>query len=74
MPACVADFKWGDGLVTNNSQVSWEKTLRGVLASLDDDEFNLFLAKVVIKASGAGVVGKDLTEKVVLLRELRGVK
>ncbi len=71
MPVCVSDFDWGSKCLTLNSVKEWEKTLKLVLVGLDEDEFNLFLAKVVIKASGAGVVGKDLTEKVTLLKDLR---
>lgn len=71
MPTCVSDFEWGSKLVSLSTEKAWEKSLKGTLSGLDDDEFNLFLAKVVIKASGAGVVGVDLTQKVALLRELR---
>jgi hypothetical protein len=71
MPACVTDFNWGKDMTGLNSEKAWEKSLKNVLVGLDDGEFNLFLAKVVIKASGAGVVGVDLTSKVTLLKELR---
>lgn len=74
MPACVTDFNWGKDMLTLNSEKAWTKSLSGVLSGLDDDEFNLFLAKVVIKASGAGVVGVDLTEKVGILRGMRESK
>lgn len=41
------------------------------IKSMDNGEFNLFLAKVVITASGKGVVGADLTEKIAFLKGLR---
>ena len=73
MPACVADFSWGANLLSLETEESWQKSsLPKVLRNLDGDEFNLFLAKMVIKASGMGVVGTDLTEKVAWFKELRG--
>ena len=72
MPACVADFNWGGNFLTLGTEEAWGKSsLKDVLMGLDDDEFNLFLARVVIKASGMGVVGVDLTAKVAWLKELK---
>lgn len=48
-----------------------EKSFIQMLRDLDESEFKILLAKVVISASGQGVVGADLTEKIAFLNELR---
>jgi hypothetical protein len=41
------------------------------LQKMDEAEFRVLLARVVISASSKGVVGADLTEKIAFLSELR---
>lgn len=71
LPACATDLEWGDKFVSLNSERQWGKSLGSVLQKMDEEEFNIFLAKVVIRASGAGVVGVELTEKIAWFRAVR---
>lgn len=71
MPACISEFEWGKSLSTVDLENDWEKSLKGIFAKMVEAEFNVFLAKMVIKASSAGVQGVELTEKVALFKGLR---
>lgn len=69
VPACLATLG-KDGLVASGDE--FEVSLREVIKKMDNTEFNVFLAQVVIKASsGQEVVGAQLSAGVVWLKELR---
>lgn len=71
MPDCVSGLSWGKELGNIEGEEEWKKTLESNLCELDEEEFDVFLAQLVIKASGKGVVGKDLTGTIELMREWR---
>lgn len=49
----------------------WEKGIMKAIKKMDGDEFNLFLAQVVMKAASKQIMGVDLTKQIVALKELR---
>ncbi len=51
--------------------VDLEEGLKKAIKKMDGDEFNLFLAQVVIKASSKQIMGVDLTAQILALKELR---
>lgn len=71
MPECVASFEWGGKLTKGKGEISWKKAIKEQVNGMDDQDFDVFLAQVVIKASGKGVVGKDLSDIVEVIRGLR---
>ncbi len=71
MPACVANFPWGGEFSGVTSQKKWENGLKVKIKAMDDAEFDLFLAWVVMSASKEQLMGVDLTEKINFFRELR---
>lgn len=71
IPDCVAGMSWGEGCSDVEGVGAWKKTLKERLCDLDEEELDLFLAQIVIKASGKGVVGKDLTGAVEMLKKWR---
>lgn len=72
MPALAEQFNLGVTSLTGSSRVAeWEKSIKKAIRKMDEDEFNLFLAQVVIKASSKLIMGVDLTAQVQALRELR---
>ena len=71
VPECVSRFEWGSGLKKLEGKVKVQKTLKTVLKDLDEAEFDLFTAQLVIKASALGVVGVELTEIIGWFKELR---
>lgn len=56
---------------TKGSVRALEMGLRKVINKMDEDEFNVFLAQVVIKASSKAIMGVDLTKEISLIRALR---
>ena len=71
MPACVSNYPWGSEFSAELSIKKWEKGIKEKIQAMDDSEFDLFLAGVVMSASKALLMGKDLTDKINLFRELR---
>lgn len=71
LPACAEGFGWGGDLCKKTGNGEFKTGLCEVFQKMDDSEFNMFLAKVVIKASGSGIVGVDLTERIGELKDLR---
>jgi hypothetical protein len=71
MPTCVANYPWGKEFSDDFSQKKWEKGLKEKIKAMDEAEFNLFLAGVVMSASKLQLMGVSLTEKINLFRELR---
>lgn len=72
VPGCVGGFEWGAGFEKLRGRVLVQNSLEEVLKGLDEAEFDLFTAQLVIKASGMGIVGTELTEIIGWFREVRG--
>ena len=53
------------------SQKKWESGLKSKIKAMDEAEFDLFLAGIVMSASKLQLMGVTLTEKINLFRELR---
>lgn len=53
------------------SQKKWQDGIKTKVQAMDDDEFDLFLAGVVMAASKAQLMGVSLTEKIEYFRALR---
>ena len=70
VPECAKSFKWGENLAVG-SKTELQKSLKSVVKNLDEAEFDVFTAQLVIKASGMGVVGAELTEIVTWFQGLR---
>ncbi len=60
-----------DKVNTKGSVRALEMGLRKVIKKMDEDEFNVFLAQIVIKASGKAIMGVDLTKQIEIIRTLR---
>lgn len=71
VPTCVKSFAWGANLSATTSKSQLQKSLQTLVKDLDEAEFDLFTAQLVIKASGMGVVGVELTKIVTWFQELR---
>lgn len=74
MTVCVSEFSWGEEALKQVKAKNWQKTFASFVKDMDEAEFKVFLAKVVIEASGQGVVGTDLTDHINTLRDLRASK
>lgn len=72
MPACVENFSWGSGLSDCATEEEWGKGLKSEVKKMDEGEFDLFLAEVVMLAARKQIMGVDLTEKIEFLKGLRG--
>ena len=53
------------------SAKKWQDGIKAKVAAMDEDEFDLFLAGVVMAASKAQMMGVMLTEKIEYFRSLR---
>ena len=71
MPACVASYPWGSEFTAEMSQVKWQKGLKKKIQMMDEGEFDLFLASVVMTSAKAQLMGVELTEKITFFRGLR---
>lgn len=71
LPDLIGQFKLGGGLTGSTKVADWEKSIKKAIQKMDVDEFNLFLAQVVIKASSKQIMGVDLTAQIQSLKELR---
>jgi len=72
MPACVENFSWGSDLSDCGTEEEWGKGLKSEVKKMDEGEFDLFLAEVVMVAARKQIMGVDLTEKIEFLKALRG--
>lgn len=70
LPGLEAQFDLEKGLAAKNLS-TLEKGLKKTIDKMDNDEFNLLMAQVVIKASAKQIMGVDLTAQIMALRELR---
>lgn len=71
LPDLVEQFSLGKALTATSKTGDWEKGLVKAIKKMDTDEFNLFLAQVVIKASSKQIMGVDLTAQIQALKDLR---
>lgn len=71
LPDLVSQFNLGKDLTATSKTGDWEKCLVKAVKKMDVDEFNLFLAQVVIKASSKQIMGVDLTAQISALKDLR---
>lgn len=56
---------------TKGSIATLETGLKKVIKNMDVDEFNVFLAQVVIKASSKQIMGIDLTKQIMAIKALK---
>lgn len=71
MPGLVTRFCWEKSVLVKFEKEGWEKCLRGMIKKMDDDEFNLFMAQVVMTAASKQIMGVDLTAQIGLIKALR---
>jgi len=71
MPACISNYPWSKDFAPNMSPKKWEEGIKSKIKTMDDSEFDLFLACVVMGASKEQMMGVSLTEKIEFFRNLR---
>ncbi len=71
MPTCVMQFPWGNEFNAKMSVKKWEENIAVKVAKMNEDEFDLFLAAVVMQSSKDQMMGLLLTEKIAFFRSLR---
>ena len=71
MPASIANYSWSKDFPTGISVKKWQEGIKAKVQEMDDDEFDLFLAGVVMASSRAQIMGVLLTEKIEYFRMLR---
>ena len=71
MPVCVANYPWGKLLAGCGTVEAFEKSLKKQVRMMDESEFDLFLAGIVMESARKQIMGVDLTAQVELLRGLR---
>lgn len=71
MPASIVNYSWSKDFTPAMSQKKWQDGIKAKVQAMDEDEFDLFLAGVVMAASRAQMMGVSLTEKIEYFRGLR---
>jgi len=71
MPACVTNYSWGTEFAAEMPVEKWQKGIKAKIQGMDEAEFDLFLASVVMLAAKEQLMGVELTEKVNFFRDLR---
>lgn len=71
MPGLAARFCWEKDFLVKFERDGWEKCLKNVVKRMDDEEFNLFMAQVVMEAAGKQIMGVNLTEQIEVIKALR---
>lgn len=71
MPASIVNYSWSKDFTASMSQKKWQDGIKSKVQAMDNDEFDLFLAGVVMAASRAQMMGVTLTEKIEYFRQLR---
>jgi hypothetical protein len=71
MPASIVNYSWSKDFTASMSQKKWQDGIKAKVQAMDNDEFDLFLAGVVMAASRAQMMGVTLTEKIEYFRQLR---
>ena len=71
MPASIVNYSWSKDFPAGMSTKKWQEGIKSKVQKMDGDEFDLFLAGVVMAASRAQIMGAVLTEKIEYFRSLR---
>lgn len=71
LPDLAVRFELGKEVTQATRVADLERGLKKVIKKMDDDEFNVFLAQVVIRASAKQIMGVDLTKQIESLQGLR---
>jgi hypothetical protein len=71
MPACVANYSWCGEFTASMPEAKWQKGLKAKIQVMDEAEFDLFLASVVMLSAKEQMMGVGLTEKINFFRSLR---
>jgi len=71
MPACIASYSWGGEFAPEMTPEKWQRGLKSKVRAMDDAEFDLFLASVVMISAKEQLMGVELTEKINFFRSLR---
>ncbi len=71
IPECVSKYPWAGEFTAKMSVKKWQEGIKAKVQVMDENEFDLFLAAVVMQASRDQMMGVDLTEKIAFLRNLR---
>jgi hypothetical protein len=71
MPGLSKKFCWEKSFLVKFEKEGWEKCLKELVRRMDDEEFNLFMAQVVMEAAGKQIMGVDLTEQIGVIKALR---
>ena len=71
MPASIVNYSWSKDFSPGMSLKKWQDGIKTKVQAMDDDEFDLVLAGVVMAASRAQMMGVTLTEKIEYFRALR---
>jgi hypothetical protein len=71
MPGLATKFCWEKSFLVKFEKEGWEKCLKELVRRMDDEEFNLFMAQVVMEAAGKQIMGVDLTEQIGVIKALR---
>ncbi len=71
MPGLGSQIAGGVTLSAICDRKGYEKGIKSFIKGMDEDEFNLFLAQVVMMASSKQIMGVGLTEQIVFLKTLR---
>ena len=72
MPASIVNYSWSKDFSAGMSIKKWQEGIKAKVQAMDSDEFDLFLAGVVMAASRAQMMGVGLTEKIEYFRTIRG--
>jgi len=71
MPACISKYSWSKEFSAEMSPKKWQENIAAKVKAMDENEFDLFLACMVMQASKDQMMGVGLTEKVAFFRSLR---
>ena len=71
MPECVSKYPWAGEFTAKMSLKKFQEVVKAKIKAMDENEFDLFLAAVVMQASRDQMMGVNLTEKIGFLRGLR---
>lgn len=71
MPGLAAHFCWEDSVLAKFEKDGWEKCLKGVIKGMDDEEFNLLMAQIVMRAAAKQIMGVDLTAQIDAVKAMR---
>ena len=71
MPESIVNYSWSKDFPEGMSVKKWQEGIKARIKAMDADEFDLFLAGVVMASSRAQIMGEVLTEKVEYFRSLR---